>query len=85
MTITRTVHGHTVTLRGDTFAVDIVTRPPDHVRAGVQIVIDDDAQGRGVATRLHVYGLTGWRELRALMDMVEKEIEETMMSEEKGT
>lgn len=76
MTIVRSVNpsAHTVTLRGDTFAVDIITRPPDHVRTGVQIVIDDDTLGHGVTTRLHVYGMAGWRELRALMDAIEKEI-----------
>lgn len=72
--IRRIQHGQTVTLRGQTFAVDVITRDATHKRAGVQIVIDDDANGAGVGTRLHVYGADGWQELKRLIEAVEREL-----------
>lgn len=72
--IERTQHGQTVTLRGQTLAIDVIRRPSNAVRSGVQIVIDDDSRGRGVRTRLHVYGAAEWQELKRLIEAAEREL-----------
>lgn len=76
--ITRSQDHQTITLRGAQLAIDIVTRPPEHKRAGLQVILDDDPSGQHCQTRLHVYGVAGWRELVALIKAAESEIETLM-------
>lgn len=74
-TITVTRDHQTTTARGVHLSIDATHRPETDVRKGWHFVIDDDTLGRATRVRLHVYGLAGWRELRALMDKIELEIE----------
>lgn len=67
-------HG-TTTLRAPHIAVDLTLRPDTMKRAGWHTVIDDDPQGIGCQTRLHVYGRERLLELKALIDEAVKEME----------
>jgi len=66
-------HG-TVTLRAPHIAVDLTLRPDTMKRAGWHTVIDDDPQGIGCQTRLHVYGRERLLELKALIDQAVEEM-----------
>lgn len=74
--ITRSVDHDTITLRSAHYAIDIIHRGSEHTRAGWQMVIDDDADGRGVGVRLHVYGRAGIEEIRMLMQAALDEMDE---------
>lgn len=67
-------HG-TVSLRSSHMALDLTQRPDTMKRAGWHVVIDDDPQGTGCQTRLHVYGRARLLEIKALVDEAVKEVE----------
>lgn len=73
--IVRTEDHGTITLRAPHMALDLTLRPDTMKRAGWHTVIDDDPQGTGVQTRLHVYGKERLLELKALIDQAVEEIE----------
>ena len=66
---------HSQTLQGERFAIDVIHRPQENVRSGLQVIIDDDAQGDGTRVRLHVYGRAAWNELKAIVDRAHELIE----------
>ena len=66
---------HSQTLQGKRFAIDVIHRPQENVRSGLQVIVDDDAQGDGTRVRLHVYGRAAWDELKALVDRANELIE----------
>lgn len=73
--IVRTEDHGTVTFRAPHLALDLTLRPDTMKRAGWHTVIDDDPQGTGCQTRLHVYGKERLLELKALVDEAVQEIE----------
>lgn len=67
-------HG-TVTARGQHFSIDATHRPETNVRSGLHVVIDDDCTGQGTSVRLHMYGREAFRELKALIDLIDVEMQ----------
>lgn len=78
--ITRTEDHGTVTFRGPHFALDLTNRPAHLKRAGWHSALDDDPAGRGVTTRLHVYGKERLLEIMALVEHGLKEVEKQEQS-----
>jgi len=73
--ITRSEDHGTISLRSSHIALDMVLRPDTMKRAGWHIVLDDDPQGTGCQTRMHVYGRDKLLEIKALVDSALEEID----------